>query len=136
MRILLTVLLAATAIPALAASPTLSPQRSAATRTMFETIVNMPTVIGRHQTPAMAQYLADQYIAAGFPKDDVHVMRYHTGSATTGEDDTAALIVRWRVAARAASQPACSPAMPIMHCRSLRQRWSIAGFSPVSIPMR
>ena len=105
MRILLTALLAATAIPALAASPTLSPQRSAATRTMFEKIVNMPTVIGRHQTPAMAQYLADQYIAAGFPKDDVHVMPYHTGSATTGEDDTAALIVRWRAAGTPKAKP-------------------------------
>ena len=28
-------------------------------------------------------------------------MPYHTGSATTGDDDTAALIVRWRAAGQA-----------------------------------
>ena len=105
MRLLLAALLAATAAPTLAAAPTLSPQHSAATRAMFEKIVNMPTVIGRHQTPAMAQYLADQYVAAGFPKADVHVMPYHTGSATTGEDDTAALIVRWRAAGTPKARP-------------------------------
>jgi len=40
--------------------------------------------------------LADQFKAAGFPAADVHVVPYHTESATTGADDTAALIVRWR----------------------------------------
>ena len=105
MRTMIALLLAATAVPAIAAAPTLSPQRSAATRAMFEKIINMPTVIGRHQTPAMTQYLADQYIAAGFPAADVHVMPYHTGSATTGEDDTAALIVRWRAAGTPKARP-------------------------------
>ncbi len=106
MRLFLAALLTATAVPALAAAaPTLSPQRSAATRAMFEQIIDTPTVIGRHNVPAMAQYLADQYVAAGFPKADVHVMPYHTGSATTGEDDTAALIVRWRAAGSPKAQP-------------------------------
>jgi acetylornithine deacetylase/succinyl-diaminopimelate desuccinylase-like protein len=44
----------------------------------------------------MAQYVADQFKAAGFPDADIHVLPYHSGSATQGEDDTAALIVRWR----------------------------------------
>jgi acetylornithine deacetylase/succinyl-diaminopimelate desuccinylase-like protein len=108
MRTMIALLLAATAatsVPAVAAVPALSPARSAATRAMFEKIIDMPTVIGRHQTPAMAQYLADQYIAAGFPKADVHVMPYHTGSATTGEDDTAALIVRWRATGTPKGRP-------------------------------
>ena len=42
---------------------------------------------------------------AGFPAADVHVMPYHTGSATTGEDDTAALIVRWRAAGTPKAKP-------------------------------
>ena len=42
---------------------------------------------------------------AGFPAEDVHVMPYHTGSATTGDDDTAALIVRWRAAGKPSAQP-------------------------------
>jgi len=105
MRSLITALMLASSSAAIAAPPALSPARSAATRAMFEHVVNMPTVIGRHQTPAMAQYLADQYLAAGFAKADIHVMPYHTGSATTGEDDTAALIVRWRASGTPVKKP-------------------------------
>jgi len=94
-------LLAATALIALAstahaAGPQLTPAQRQATHDMFEHIINTPTVIGRHNVPQMAQYLADQLKAGGFPAEDVHVMPYHTGSATTGDDDTAALIFRWR----------------------------------------
>jgi acetylornithine deacetylase/succinyl-diaminopimelate desuccinylase-like protein len=94
-------LLAATAFVAFASSataapPTLTPAQREATHAMFEHIIDTPTVIGRHKVPEMAQYLADQFKAAGFPAADVHVVPYHTGSATTGDDDTAALIVRWR----------------------------------------
>ena len=100
------VLLGTVAGPALAApAPALSPARAAATRAMFEQVVNTPTVIGRHQVPVMANYLADQFKAAGFPAADVHVMPYHTTSATTGEDDTAALIVRWRAAGTPKAKP-------------------------------
>jgi acetylornithine deacetylase/succinyl-diaminopimelate desuccinylase-like protein len=105
MRSLITALLLASSSAAIAAPPTLLPARSAATRAMFEHVVNMPTVIGRHQVPAMAQYLADQFVAAGFAKTDVHVMPYHTGSDTTGQDDTAALIVRWRAAGPPRARP-------------------------------
>ncbi len=122
MRVLIAALLTATAVPALAGAPVLSPQRSEATRTMFEKIIDMPTVIGRHQTPAMAQYLADQYIAAGFPKADVHVLPYHTGSATTGEDDTAALIVRWRAAGTPKAKPIFSWVTWMSSRRSARIR--------------
>ncbi len=106
MRRLAAVLLAT--VPALAAAataPVLSPAQRAATHTMFEHVINTPTVIGRHRTPEMAKYLADQYKAAGFPSADVHVMPYHTGSATTGEDDTAALIVRWRAGGATSARP-------------------------------
>src|SRR5689334_14373933 len=104
-------LLAATALAALAstaagaAGPQLTPAQRQATHAMFEHIINTPTVIGRHKVPEMAQYVADQFKAAGFPAADVHVMPYHTGSATTGDDDTAALIVRWRAAGTPSAKP-------------------------------
>ena len=60
-----------------------------ATHAMFEHVINMPTVIGRHNVPAMAQYVADQFKAGGFPDADIHVVPYHTESATTGADETA-----------------------------------------------
>ena len=87
-----------TAAVAVPTAPKLSPARHDATHAMFEHVIDIPTVIGRHRVPEMAQYVADQFKAAGFPADDIHVLPYHTGSATTGEDDTAALIVRWRSA--------------------------------------
>jgi acetylornithine deacetylase/succinyl-diaminopimelate desuccinylase-like protein len=63
-------------------------------RAMFEKVVNIPTVLGRGKVPEMAQYLADQYKAGGFPEADIKVVPY----ATDGDPKTAALIVRWRVA--------------------------------------
>ncbi|MBA3666553.1 MAG: M20/M25/M40 family metallo-hydrolase [Sphingomonas sp.] len=107
MRLMFAALLTASSAAALAApaAPALSPARHQATHDMFEHVINMPTVIGRHQVPAMAQYVADQFTAAGFPAADVHVVPYHTGSATTGEDDTAALIVRWRASGKASGKP-------------------------------
>jgi acetylornithine deacetylase/succinyl-diaminopimelate desuccinylase-like protein len=103
-------LLAATAVLALAstaaaAPPTLTPAQREATHAMFEHIIDTPTVIGRHKVPEMAQYVADQFKAAGFPAADVHVVPYHTESATTGADDTAALIVRWRAAGTPKAKP-------------------------------
>jgi acetylornithine deacetylase/succinyl-diaminopimelate desuccinylase-like protein len=104
-------LLAAAAFVAIAstaasgAGPTLTPAQRDATHAMFEHIINTPTVIGRHNVPAMAQYVADRFVAGGFPAADVHVLPYHTGSATTGDDDTAAVIVRWRAAGPPKAKP-------------------------------
>jgi acetylornithine deacetylase/succinyl-diaminopimelate desuccinylase-like protein len=102
-------LLAATALAALASTTNAAPQLTAtqrnATHAMFEHIVNIPTVIGRHNVPTMAQYVADQFKAGGFPAADIHVLPYHTGSATTGDDDTAAVIVRWRAAGPTTRKP-------------------------------
>ncbi|WP_309662969.1 M20/M25/M40 family metallo-hydrolase [Sphingomonas sp.] len=107
MRKIAAILLACLPAAALAApaKPALTPAQRAATHAMFEHVINTPTVIGRHNVPGMAQFVADQFTAAGFPAADVHVMPYHTGSATTGEDDTAALIVRWRAAGTPKSRP-------------------------------
>ncbi len=87
-------LLAAAALiatPALAAPPAMSAADSAATKTMFETVINIPTVLGRGKVPEMARYLAGEFKKAGFADADVMVMPYET----TG-DKTAALMVRWR----------------------------------------
>ena len=35
---------------------------------MFEHVIDTPTVIGRHNVPAMAQYVAAQFKAGGFPR--------------------------------------------------------------------
>jgi len=107
MRLVLAALLAACSTAAIAApaKPSLTPAQRAATHEMFEHVVNIPTVIGRHRTTEMAQYVADRFKSAGFPAGDVHVMPYHTGSATTGEDDTAAVIVRWRAAGKPTGRP-------------------------------
>jgi acetylornithine deacetylase/succinyl-diaminopimelate desuccinylase-like protein len=103
-------LLAATALipiaaAANAAGPTLTAAQREATHSMFEHVINTPTVIGRHNVPQMAEYIASQFKAAGFPAADIHVLPYHTGSATTGDDDTAALIVRWRAAGTPKAKP-------------------------------
>ena len=87
------------------AAPTLTQAQHDAAHAMFEHVINTPTVIGRHNVPAMAQFVADQFKAGGFPEADVHVVPYHTGSATTGDDDTAALIVRWRAAGTDKAKP-------------------------------
>jgi acetylornithine deacetylase/succinyl-diaminopimelate desuccinylase-like protein len=88
-----------------AAGPQLTPAQRDATHAMFEHIIDIPTVIGRHNVPQEAQYVADLFKAGGFPAEDIHVLPYHTESATTGADDTAALIVRWRAAAPSTKKP-------------------------------
>src|SRR5947208_9827738 len=90
---------------AAAAPPKLTQAQHDATHSMFEHIIDIPTVIGRHRVPEEAQFVADQFKAAGFPAEDIHVLPYHTESATTGGDDTAALIVRWRAAGKPAAKP-------------------------------
>jgi acetylornithine deacetylase/succinyl-diaminopimelate desuccinylase-like protein len=92
-------LLAATALLATQALAAPAPSHDAA-RAMFEHIINTPTVLGRTKVPEMAQYLADQFKAAGWAAADIHVLPYDT----TG-DKTAALIVRWPAPAGTAAKP-------------------------------
>ena len=86
------------AMPAMTApvsAEKLSPDRHQAAHDMFEHLVNIPTVFGRGNVPTLANYLADQYRAAGFPADDVRVVPYDsTDPVGQTSDKTAALIVR------------------------------------------
>ena len=98
-----------TAMPVMAAPPTagkISPERQTATHDMFEHVVNIPTVFGRGKVPEMANYLADQYKAAGFPAADVEVVPYESvDSVAKVTEKTAALIVRWRAPGKAKAKP-------------------------------
>ena len=108
------ILLTATALaaPAFAAAPVMSPADSAATHTMFETIINTPTVLGRGKVPEMATYLASEYKKAGFTDADVMVIPYATTNpANTQQDQTAALVVVWR----AVGKPVAKPIMLMGH---------------------
>lgn len=56
-------------------------------RAILDKIVSIPSSAGLGQVPAVAQYLADRFRAAGFPAEDIHVL-------PSGE--TASLVVRYR----------------------------------------
>ncbi|MGB7905438.1 MAG: M20/M25/M40 family metallo-hydrolase [Steroidobacteraceae bacterium] len=56
-------------------------------RVILETIISIPSSAGLGQVPAVAQYLADRFRAAGFPEDDIHIL-------PSGE--AASLVVRYR----------------------------------------
>src|SRR5256885_3040530 len=109
-----------------AAPPSLTPAQHDATHAMFEHVINLPTVIGRHRVPEEAQFVADQFKAAGFPAEDIHVLPYHTGSATTGDDDTAALIVRWR----AAGKPTAKPILLMGHMDVVEAKREVSSTDP------
>ena len=98
MRISLAFLLAFCAAGAVAATdphtiPTqLPPQWQAKTRALFKDIVEIPSVHHRGMVPKVAERIAAELKAGGFPAADIHIMPYE---ALPG-DHTAALIVRWR----------------------------------------
>ncbi|OQW60160.1 MAG: hypothetical protein A4S17_10650 [Proteobacteria bacterium HN_bin10] len=56
-------------------------------REILRRVVEMDTSVEGRRVPEMANYLADQFRAGGFPAGDVHVVPYQ---------DTAALVVRYR----------------------------------------
>jgi acetylornithine deacetylase/succinyl-diaminopimelate desuccinylase-like protein len=75
--------LAAAAPPA---PPALAPHEADA-REILRRAVAFRTSIGLGQVPALAEYLASRFKAAGFPASDVHVIHY---------GDSASLVVRYR----------------------------------------
>lgn len=74
-------------------------QWHAKARDMLDKAIAYPTVAGRGQVPAYAQYLADQYKAAGFT--DIRIVPYEGLKG----DSTAALIVRWPAEGTAKAKP-------------------------------
>jgi acetylornithine deacetylase/succinyl-diaminopimelate desuccinylase-like protein len=66
---------AAPAMTAPVSAEKLSPDRHRAAHDMLERLVNIPTVFGRGNVPTLANYLAEQYRAAGFPAEDVPPLR-------------------------------------------------------------
>ena len=58
---------------------------------IYRTIIGYRTAAGHGQVPAVANYLADQFRAGGFPDEDVHVLPFN---ADNGEG-TAGLVVRY-----------------------------------------
>ncbi|MGQ0533274.1 MAG: M20/M25/M40 family metallo-hydrolase [Caulobacteraceae bacterium] len=56
-------------------------------REILNRVVEMDTSVEGRRVPEMANYLADQFRAAGFPAGDIHVVPY---------ERTAALVVRYR----------------------------------------
>ena len=60
-------------------------------REMLARVIAMPTSRGNDQVPAMVDYLAAEFRAAGFPDSDIHIVPFQ------GEGDrTASLVVRYR----------------------------------------
>lgn len=91
-------LLAATALglvtSSMASAQTPPPDRwHAKAREIYEHAISIPTVQGRGQVPALAQYLQEQFRAGGL--DGVTI---HPYDVVRPDDHTAALILRWPAA--------------------------------------
>ena len=69
-------------------------------REILEKVISIPTELGRGKVPEMAEYLAGEFRAAGFPADDITVLPY-----TVTGDKTAALIVRYRGTGKSGKKP-------------------------------
>lgn len=70
-----------------AASAETSAALRAQARQMFSDVIAIKTEAGRGQVPVLAKYLADRFLAAGFPAEDVTIVPV---------EDTAVLVVRYR----------------------------------------
>ncbi|MEA3060923.1 MAG: hypothetical protein QOJ94_704 [Sphingomonadales bacterium] len=68
---------------------------------IYRHAIEVPTVEGRGRVPELAQWLADQYKAAGWADADIHVLPYDGNPG----NHTAALIVRWPAAKPSGKKP-------------------------------
>ncbi len=87
-------LLAVSACVAVTAAAADSPKRGpydAKAREIFARVISIPTSLGLGKVPEMAEYLAGEFRAAGFPAEDVTVV-----PVKLPEEETAALVVRYR----------------------------------------
>jgi acetylornithine deacetylase/succinyl-diaminopimelate desuccinylase-like protein len=69
-------------------------------REIYEKIISIPSQLGNAKVPEVAEYLAGEFRAAGFPADDIHILPFKG----TG-DQTASLVVRYRATGRSKAKP-------------------------------
>jgi acetylornithine deacetylase/succinyl-diaminopimelate desuccinylase-like protein len=121
MRLIFPLALGLLSSSALAADP---PDRwDAKAREIYAHAIGIPTVQGRGKVPELAQYLADQYEAAGWAEGDIHVLPYEGAPG----DKTAALVVRWP-----AAKPSKKPILLMAHMdvvEAKRDDWSMEPFA-------
>ena len=86
--------------------PQLPAQWEATTREIYKHSVESPTVAGRGNVEALANYLAAKLRASGWADSDLHVLPY----VSDGGNKTAALIARWP-----ASRPTAKPILILGH---------------------
>jgi acetylornithine deacetylase/succinyl-diaminopimelate desuccinylase-like protein len=60
-------------------------------RELFARVIAMPTSIGNDKVPEMAEFLASEFRAAGFPAEDIHVLPFEGVG-----NKTASFVVRYR----------------------------------------
>ena len=87
MKHLLALVIALAPLAAFAAPPEQLSQHALKTFEIYKTIIEVDTSKAMGNTPKVARYLADELIAAGFPQEDVEIVRI---------GDLAALIARYR----------------------------------------
>lgn len=100
MRIAFALALGLLSTTALAADP--APDKwDLKAREILARAVAIPTAAGQGKVPELAQYLADQYKAAGWAEGDIHVVPYEGAPG----DKTAAFIARWPAAKPSGKKP-------------------------------
>lgn len=68
---------------------------------LYRTIIGMRTAEGQEMVPTMAAYLADQFRAAGFPEDDIHVLPHLSDEG----EPVASFVMRWRGDGSSGNEP-------------------------------
>ena len=100
----------------------LDPAWQAKTRALFEKAIEIPTVIHRGQMPKMAELIAGELKAGGFPAEDIRILP-HEGLPG---DKTVTLIARWR-----AENPTKKPILILGHMdvvEAKREEWKFDPF--------
>lgn len=69
-------------------------------REIYAKVISIPTELGKNKVPEMAEYLAAEFRAAGFPEKDISILRFK-GT----QDATASLVVRYRGNGKSKKKP-------------------------------
>jgi acetylornithine deacetylase/succinyl-diaminopimelate desuccinylase-like protein len=89
-RTALVALVAASTVAAAQAAPKKGPFDAKA-REIFEKVISIPSSAGNRKVPELAEYLAGEFRAVGFPAEDVRVISHKLPF-----EETASLVVRYR----------------------------------------